>query len=276
MPPTRSELRARIDRLLQSDADFEGFVGDRFPEASRRFTDGMDRVRKTNILLQYADPRLLAKHLRLLERSPRAATTPAEGGPIKVLFLASNPTSTSQLDLSREERRIKERLVAGKHQRVIDVVARWAVRRSDLQRLLLEERPHVLHFSGHGSGRSQLLFEDDDGNIAPVEAKALVDLIGILKHRLQLVVLNACDTDPLAGALVRHVACAVGMRQAIRDEAAAAFAAAFYEALAFNEAIEPAFRLACIALEIWRIPEEQTPVLRVKRGVDAMTRRLAA
>lgn len=276
MPLRRLDLRERIARLLRSDADLDSFAGDRFPEASGRFTDGMDRVRKTNILLDYADPGALAKQLRLLERSPKEAGQPDEDGPVKLLYLASNPTSTDQLALSREARRIEDRLRAGKPRRVnaIEIVPRWAVRRSELQRLLLEEEPHVLHFSGHGSGRARLLFEDDGGNIAPLEARALVSLIGRLKRRLQLVVLNACDTEPLAGALVKHVACAVGMRQAIGDEAAATFAETFYEALSFGEPIGSAFELARIALGMSPLREERTPVLRFKRGVDVDRRKL--
>jgi hypothetical protein len=271
MPLTRPQLRALLDRLLRSDADFDAFAGDRFPEASCRFTDGMDRVRKTNILLQYAEPERLAEELRGLGEPPLPGGPPPAAGRIKILFLASNPTSTAQIQLTREARRIEERLGVGRPRDVFEFVTRWAVRRSDLQRLLLEEKPHVLHFSSHSSTRAQLLLEDDDGNAAPVEKKALVDLIGILKHRLQLVVLNACDTEPLARALVQHVACAIGMRQPIGDEAAIAFAAYLYQAIAFNEPVATAFRLACNELELRQIPEERTPTLKVKRGVDATT-----
>lgn len=268
MPLPRPQLRALVDRLLPSDADFEAFAGDRFPEASRRFSDGMDRVRKTNILLQYAEPERLAEELRGLG-NPSLPQEPSAMGRIKILFLASNPTLTTQLHLTREARRIEERLGVGRSRDVFEFVTHWAVRRSDLQRLLLEEKPHVLHFSSHGSTRAQLLLEDDDGNAAPVEKKVLVDLIGILKHRLQLVVLNACDTEPFARALVQHVACAIGMRQPIGDEAAITFAVSFYQALALDEPIATAFRLACNELALRQIPEEQTPTLKVKRGVDA-------
>lgn len=190
---------------------------------------------------------------------------------IKILFLASNPMSTRQLNVVREARHIEERIGVGKARDGCELVPSWAVRRSDLQRLLLAEKPHVLHFSSHGSARAELTLEDDDGNAAPVEKKVLVDLFGILRHRPQLVVLNACNTEPLARALVQHVACAIGMRQSIGDEAALAFAASFYQALAFGEPVATAFRLACNELRLRRIPEEQTPILKVKRGVDAAT-----
>ncbi len=200
-----------------------------------------------------------------------SAVEPPAAGRIKILFLASNPLSTTQIHLTREARRIEELLSTGKRRDSFEFVTQWAVRRSDLQRLLLEEKPHVLHFSSHGSTRAQLFLEDDEGNAAPVTKKALVDLIGILKHRMQLVVLNACDTEPLARALVQHVACAIGMRQSIGDDAAIAFAVSLYQALAFNEPIATAFQLACNELKIQQIPEEQTPTLKVKKGIDART-----
>ena len=194
-------------------------------------------------------------------------------GRLRILFLAANPTSSDHLNLTREARQIEERIDAGK--RRLEFVTHWAVRRSDLQRLLLEVKPHVLHFSGHGSMRSQLLLEDDDGNPVPVEKEALVNLIGIIPGNLRLVVLNACDTEPVAEALVQHVACAIGMREPIGNDAAIAFAAAFYQALGFGEPVATAFRLACNELELRRIPEDGTPSLKVKRGVDAETLVLA-
>jgi hypothetical protein len=275
MPFTRPELRALLDKLLRSDADFDAFAGDRFPDASRRFADGMDRVRKTNILLQQANLEHLTEALQRLERPVSPAGSRLATGRIKILFLASNPMSETQLDLAREARQMEERLGVGRPRDVLEIVPRWAARRSDLQRFLLEEKPHVLHFSGHASS-AQLLFEDDHGNVAPLGKNALVDLIGILQHRLQLVVLNACDTEPLATALVRHVACAIGTRQSIGDDAAIAFATALYQALAFDEPVGTAFRLARNELKIRRVAEERTPVLKVKQDVDAETMVLTA
>jgi CHAT domain len=200
---------------------------------------------------------------------PQPSAAPPHKSRLRILFLAANPTSSAHLDLTREARQIEERIDAGR--RRLEFVTHWAVRRSDLQRLLLEVKPHVLHFSGHGSVRSQLLLEDDEGNPVHVEKQALVNLVGIIPGNLQLVVLNACDTEPVAEALVQHVACAIGMREPIGNDAAIAFAAAFYQALGFDEPVATAFRLGCNELELRRIPEEGTPSLKVKRGVDAET-----
>lgn len=196
--------------------------------------------------------------------------SPPQSTRIKILFLAANPTSSSQLNLSREARRIEERIDAGgRRQSTLEFVTRWAVRPSDLQRALLEERPHVLHFSGHGTRHSGLLFEDDDGNAIHVEKEALVNLIGILPGNLRLVVLNACDSEPIAEGLVRHVPCAIGMRAPIDNDAAVAFSASFYQALGFDESVATAFRLGCNELELRGIPEEGIPSLKVRRGGDA-------
>jgi WD40 repeat protein len=192
-------------------------------------------------------------------------------GRIKILFLASNPMSMDQLQFTREARQIEERLGVGRSRDVFTFVAKWAVRRGELQRLLLEEKPHVLHFSGYGSTRAQLLLEDDDGNAAPIEKKGLVDLIGILKHRLRLVVLNGCNTEPLASALVQHVAFAIGMRRSIDNNAAIAFAVSFYQAIAFDEPVPTAFLLARNELVLQQLRGEQTPTLKMRKGVDAST-----
>jgi hypothetical protein len=271
MPFTRLQLREILDRSLRSDSDFDAFAYDRFPDVSHRFTNGMDRVRKTNILLLYAEPLRLEEALRGLGGSSIPVEPSPAAGRIKVLFLASNPMAMGQLQFTREARQIEERLAVGRSRDAFVFVAKWAVRRSELPRLLLEEKPHVLHFSGHGSTRAQLLFEDDDGNAAPIEKKALVNLIGILKHRLQLVVLNGCNTEPLASALVQHVASAIGVRGSIDNPAAIAFAVSFYQAIACDEPVPTAFQLACAELDLQQLPGKQTPTLKVKKGVDAST-----
>jgi hypothetical protein len=269
-PPTRPELRTLLDQRFAGASDFDAFVVDHFPDVYRRFTNGMDRVQKTTILLTYADLALLAETLRklanMIDPGPVPRAEPSTR--TKILFLAANPTTT-ELQLTREVRSIEERIGVGKPRDALVLSIRWAVRPGDIQRALLEEEPHVLHFSGHGSPRAQLMFEDGTGATARIDKDAFADLIGILRGNLRLVVLNACDTEPIAQALVRHVDFAVGMREPIGDEAAIAFSSSFYQALGFGKPVDTAFRLGCNELRLKRISDGQTPRLEVKAGLDA-------
>jgi hypothetical protein len=64
MPLSRLELRALLQELLPTDADFVRFVGDHFPETCSRFGDSMDRINKTNLLLACVDLQRLTEKLR--------------------------------------------------------------------------------------------------------------------------------------------------------------------------------------------------------------------
>lgn len=50
--PTRPEVRRLLNQALVSDADFNAFCLDYFPDVHRRFGGGMDRLQKTNLLLE--------------------------------------------------------------------------------------------------------------------------------------------------------------------------------------------------------------------------------
>jgi hypothetical protein len=83
-----------------------------------------------------------------------------------------------------------------------------------------------------------------------------------------VVVLNACFSRPQAEAIVEVIDCAIGMNKAIGDEAAIVFAAAFYQSIGFGRSVEEAFESGKAALMLEGIPEESTPELLVRKGVD--------
>ena len=233
----------------------------------------MDRVRKTVILLDYADHEDLTARLLALKAALRAPASAggevaAAGERVRILVLAANPSSTGKLDIGREIQQIEERIGAGPHRDRIEIIPCWAARPGDLQRELLKARPHVLHFSGHGKS-DRLVIEASDGLLgAEIDAAALVDLVSILQDNLRLVVLNACHSEPLAAALVEHIDYAVGMNKPIDDEVAIEFSASFYQAIAFGRSIDAAFRLGCNALRLRQIRADQTPRLKAKASGD--------
>jgi hypothetical protein len=69
---------------------------------------------------------------------------------IKILFLASDPFKTRALALDEEIRAITAEIRSAEFRDSLDLVSAWAVRPEDLHVLLLQHRPHIVHFSGHG------------------------------------------------------------------------------------------------------------------------------
>jgi hypothetical protein len=188
---------------------------------------------------------------------------------VKVLFLAANPAGTQPLHLDEEIRQIAAKVRAAEYRDSLELVSRWAVRPDDLLQALLEVKPHVVHFSGHGSPAAELLLLDGQGKPKPVSQEALVHLFRTLKDNVRVVVLNACDSRPQAEAIAKTIDCTIGMNRPIGDAAAIVFAASFYRALGFGRSVKEAFELGRAALLLEGIPEDKTPKLLTRKGVDA-------
>ena len=71
-----------------------------------------------------------------------------------ILFLAANPISTHQLRLDEEIREIEAGLQRSRYRDRFELKQRWALRPTDLRRALLDYKPQIVHFAGHGTGRA--------------------------------------------------------------------------------------------------------------------------
>lgn len=182
--------------------------------------------------------------------------------PKTILLLAANPKGTTPLRLDEEVREIGEGLLRSRQREEFQLVQRWAVRPRDVQRAMLDKKPQIVHFSGHGAGEEGLVFEDEVGQPKLVPGSALADLFRIFAQRgVECVVLNGCYSQVQAEAIVQHIPYVVGMKRAIGDTAAIAFAVGFYDALGAGETIEFAYELGCNAIQMQGITEHLTPVL---------------
>jgi hypothetical protein len=188
---------------------------------------------------------------------------------VKVLFLAANPSGTPRLTIDEEIRGITAKVRASEYRDALELISRWAVRPDDLLQSLLEVRPHIVHFSGHGSRTEEIILQDQDGQPKRVSKEALVHVFHTLRDNVRVVVLNACSTRSQADALAKTIDCVIGMNQPIGDEAAFVFAASFYRAVGFGRSVKEAFDLGRAALLLEGIPEAQTPELLTHSGVDA-------
>src|SRR2546430_17474064 len=95
-------------------------------------------------------------------------------GKIKILFLAANPMDTNVLWLDREVRQNKQTLFYGMDRDKCEVIQRRAPKMSDLERVLSEHQPHIVHFTRGKATTEELRLEDDRGTSKAISKEALV------------------------------------------------------------------------------------------------------
>jgi CHAT domain-containing protein len=178
-----------------------------------------------------------------------------------ILLLSANPKGTSQLRLAEEMRDIKEGLKLSENRDLFSISAAEAIRPRDIRRAILTYKPHIIHFSGHGSQEEGLVFEDETGAIKFVDAEALAGLFELFANQVECVVLNACHSKYQAEVIARHINYVVGMSQAIQDKAAIEFAVGFYDGLGAGKGYDFAYKLGCNAIQMAGIKQHLIPEL---------------
>lgn len=183
----------------------------------------------------------------------------------KILILSANPTNTNQLRLDEEVREIEAGLERSRSRDRFQIISKWAVRSNDLRRALLDHKPEIVHFSGHGAGSQGLALENNSGQMQLVKTQTLAGLFELFDS-IECVLLNACYSEAQAQAIYQHVDCVIGMNRAIGDRAAIEFAVGFYDALGADRSYEDAYKFGCLNIDLEGIPESSTPVLKSKKN----------
>ena len=212
-----------------------------------------------------------------------------------ILFLAANPLGTSEAALADEARAIQAELELAGHRDRFEFVTRWAVQPLDLLRELRKLKPTVVHFTGlrrrsaidtsptddaplhdaiagHDVETSEpqgLFFRGPDNRPVFVPIAALEEAFDAAGRSVQVVVLDACYSDPQAEALAAHVDCVVGMAGSVLDDAARSFAIGFYGGLGERESIAAAYKQGRAAISLAGLHEGNRPKLKIRHGVDA-------
>lgn len=182
----------------------------------------------------------------------------------KVLILSANPKGTNQLRLDEEIREIEETLQKARNRDSLKILVKTAVRTRDIQQIMLNNRPQIVHFSGHGAGNQGLVFEDRTGRAKPVTTEALAQLFALCASYVECVVLNACYSVAQAQGIANHIGYVVAMRQEVGDEAAIEYSRGFYSAIASGESYETAHEYGRNAIQIEDLGEEMTPLIKKK------------
>lgn len=174
----------------------------------------------------------------------------------KVLLLSASPIDEVRLRLDVECRDLQEKLalVRDPKQQIL-VKPAFAVRVDQIQDAILNERPDILHFSGHG-GKDGLFFEDSQGRSIYVSSEAFSELVELNSAFIRCVVLNSCYSHDLATSIRPHVDCVIGCSGEVFDKSSIAFSRAFYRALANGRSYGDSYRLAVNDIRISGTSEE--------------------
>lgn len=234
------------------------------------------------------------------QSSPRTPVTPPSkpdkavaetaNGQKLIAFLAANPMGTSRLLIDEECAAIERELSMTDARDVFALRSKWTVTVDEMMRHLAALTPAVIHFSGHGragtladadesrrqahrdiaaAAHGGIYLEDEHRRPHCVDGRALAQMIASTAPCARIVVLNACFSDALAGALCDTVDCVVGMQGAVDDTAARSFAIAFYRALGNRSSVANAVQQAAAALAAKHPSSEYLPICRTRDGVSA-------
>ena len=120
----------------------------------------------------------------------------------------------------------------------------------------------------HGTGRGELCLESQRGDTQLVSPRALAALFRQFTTQVKCVVLNACYSRIQARAIARYVDCVIGMKQAIGDRAAIAFAVGLYQALGAGCRVEMAYKLGCVRIPAMPIANSKLMAITITKDGD--------
>ena len=187
----------------------------------------------------------------------------------KILILASNPIDTSRIRLDREIREIKQVIQRrAKNRNLFEIEEVLAVRVEDIRRKMLDFRPQIVHFCGHGQGDGGLVVEGDSGRAESLSTSALAQLFKLFSSDVECVIFGSCYSEIQARAVAEHIDYVIGMNQAISDSSAIAFSVGFYEAIGSGNSFEFAYKLGCVSIQLEGRSEHTTPVLIQDPSLD--------
>jgi hypothetical protein len=255
----KSDLVAHIRRQSQILGEYESLLDTaRDPKEKERARMEIATVRHS--LDNYV------RELKEIGGDLPADITPSTIGkrPVtRILFLAASPSDRARLRSDQEMRQVDEKLRLASQRDAFELEVRAAVRPEDLSQALLDAKPSIVHFSGHGSSYG-LFLEDHIGKSHPVSPTALGALFQLVANTVSCVVLSACFSEVQAREIVRHIRYVIGMSNEIGDAGSIAFAAGFYQALGAGKSVEDAFRFGVVQMQLKNIPGNQVPELLKK------------
>jgi hypothetical protein len=183
---------------------------------------------------------------------------------MRVLHFSAEPICDERLMLSAELRAIADALLPGKVLGSTTLESVPQTRPSDVDVYLHNSKPDVVHFSMHGTPEGLSLCD------AYLDSKlySAAELADALEGQgVRLVVLNACDSEAVAEAILDKVDVVVATRKTLSDDHAIVFSEVFYRSLqvglpvgkAFNAAMRELKEVSPNPLEWYRLLTREVP-----------------
>ena len=179
---------------------------------------------------------------------------------IKILFLGASPIDEDRLRIDEEVRNIEHGLKLAALRDKFDLKSEWAVTTKSLQQAMLDEKPTIVQFSGHGHNGG-IALEDSLGNSKLIDNEALGNLFELFSDNVQCVFLNSCYSEFQAREIAKHIPYVIGMKDSVPDETAIAFSVGFYAALGAGKDIEFAYKLGLVGIQLEGIGGSDIPIL---------------
>lgn len=186
--------------------------------------------------------------------------------PVRILFVGATPTNHGSVYVAREFEAIRRQLENSHRRDHFELRVSLAVSLVDFSGLLLEYKPDIVHYAGHGNELGELLFEGESDSQVFVDSRQLAKLFSLFQKRVRCVVLSAANSGHQAKLIAEYVDVAIGAQGQISDLDAIAFTVGFYKTISLGVGIAKAFELATIALALSK--SEAKFVLHARHDVN--------
>lgn len=235
IPPYINEL----DRVHHIKKSFSGFILDLFEILKQK---NPLSIEKANKILEFIGsvPEPLPNRNSLIEIIHPVTTddfSKAKSKIKRILILSAR--------LDEKIGDIEEGILLPRNRDKFDLKCLSALRYKDLRKTLLDYRPHIVHFIGHGDSDG-IKIEVESGKVEHVSTESLDELFKLCADFVQCVILSSCYTNVQADVIVEHIDFVIGIRDKIPDAAVKAFSIAFYDNLLAGLPMEKAFQFGLV------------------------------
>src|SRR5579885_1930124 len=200
--------------------------------------------------------------------------------PLRILGMTANPSDMDELDVAREQERVREALKTLEEAGQVELTWLKGQTWEDLQEAMWGGPWHIFHFIGHGGFDTRreegvIALADERGKAHLLNATQLALLL--TNHpSLRMVILNACEggksssrdlfSSAAATLARRGIPAVLAMQYEITDQAAIQLTRTFYRALAHGLPVDAAVSEArtAISLSAAQTLEWGTPVLYLR------------